>query len=343
VVEINWELTPLDPETTDQATLVGYHRLRADIWAVDYPESPAYPFDAVVSQLRNPGPEYGTCRYWAAYHDGRLIGTARAGFPRSPNAHLAFLEVMVHPGVRRNGVGTGLLSAVLPTVREQARGVVAGGGMKDDSAGASWTHGLGFTVRQRVCMQEIVIADVDPARWQVEPPAGYRLERWTGPAPVELIVSYARARQVIHDAPRGESTYDLPEWTVERVREAERELLDRHTEQLVAVAVDESTGEVAGLTIVRFYPQRPQRAEQQDTAVLKEHRGRGLGRFLKAAMTRWLVAEKPELESIYTATAADNVHMIRVNHEVGYTTTRIMRSVEVDTAELAATLELPPG
>jgi RimJ/RimL family protein N-acetyltransferase len=238
-------------------------------------------------------------------------------------------------------VGTGLLAAVLPTVREQDRRVVAGGGIKDDSTGASWAQRLGFATRQRICMQQVVIAEVDSARWRVEPPAGYRLERWVGAAPAELVGSYTRARQAIHDAPQGEMSFDAPQWTVERVREAERELLARNTEQRVAVAVDESTGEVAGLTIVRFYPQRGQRAHQQETAVLKEHRGRGLGRFLKAAMTRWLVAEKPELEAIYTTTAAENAHMIRVNHEVGYTTVRTMRWVEVDTAELTATLAMP--
>ncbi|WP_433269130.1 hypothetical protein ACQPZF_06090 [Actinosynnema sp. CS-041913] len=48
---------------------------------------------------------------------------------------------------------------------------------------------------------------------------------------------------------------------------------------------------------------------------------------MKAYMLGWVVAERPELSRVLTMTAADNVHMIRVNHALGYATVESMVGV----------------
>lgn len=55
--------------------------------------------------------------------------------------------------------------------------------------------------------------------------------------------------------------------------------------------------------------------------VVLAHRGHGLGRCLKAHMLRSLLAELPEINRIFTNVNAGNDHMIRVNRQVGFTTT----------------------
>jgi len=134
------------------------------------------------------------------------------------------------------------------------------------------------------------------------------------------------ARGAIHDAPRGDSALLSPEWTVDRVRAAETEALDEDIEERVVVGVHDETGEVVGLTQLQLHPRRPGWGYQRDTVVLAAHRGRALGLAMKAEMLRWLTPL--DLDLVYTGTNADNVHMIAVNHVLGFTTVRSL--VEVD-------------
>jgi GNAT superfamily N-acetyltransferase len=327
------DVTAFDPTRAGDAELVAYHRFVLAAWPVDFPEDPQPTFDAVIGRLRTPEPEYGQCRHWLAHVDGDLAATAVVAFPEAPNDTMVFVDIRVHPDRRRNGIGRAVLAAVLPAIQASGRGLVTGEGIKDGSPGVGWANALGFHTTQRITMQEVVIADVDPRTWQVDGPPGYRLRHWTDEAPADIVDSYARARSAIHDAPQGAS-FRQPDWTPERIRAAENELREQNIEQRVVVAVHEATGDVAGLTIVHFTPYRPYWAHQQDTAVLQRHRGHGLGRFMKAAMLRRLIAERPGLELAYTTTAADNTHMIRVNHALGYTDLRTMCCVEAATADL---------
>jgi GNAT superfamily N-acetyltransferase len=109
-------------------------------------------------------------------------------------------------------------------------------------------------------------------------------------------------------------------------------------EQRVTVAVHEATGTVAGLTEIEIHAIRKDLAYQGDTAVLAAHRGCGLGRYIKAGMVRWLRQQRPEITRLGTSTAADNVHMIRVNHQIGFTTLRSMVDVEAEMELLGCSL-----
>jgi RimJ/RimL family protein N-acetyltransferase len=129
---------------------------------------------------------------------------------------------------------------------------------------------------------------------------------------------------------------------VDRVRAHEQDLRERGVEQRVVVAVHEATGTVVGLTELELHPNPPDLGFQNDTAVSAAHRGHGLGRFIKAAMVRWLVEERPTIRRIGTSTAADNTFMISVNHQIGFRTVRSMIDVEADLDGLAAYLLRSP-
>jgi GNAT superfamily N-acetyltransferase len=115
---------------------------------------------------------------------------------------------------------------------------------------------------------------------------------------------------------------------VRRVRNYEAKIRDRGCELRTVVAVHESSGAIAGLTEMQFVPGRGELGIQLDTAVLPEYRGRGLGLFVKADMKRWLLADRPEVQTVATQTDAGNIHMIRVNHQLGYVTDAVISKVE---------------
>jgi hypothetical protein len=56
-------------------------------------------------------------------------------------------------------------------------------------------------------------------------------------------------------------------------------------------------------------------------------------------MLRWLTADRPLIERITTSNAADNVHMIRINSEVGFTTAIVLAEIEAELSALRSRLE----
>jgi ribosomal protein S18 acetylase RimI-like enzyme len=308
---------------------------------VDRPDEETPPFEAAVGRLLTPLTARGPEQFWCVRVDGHLVGMATVGFPDDENGALAMTDIRVHPDHRRRGIGTALLRAALPTMRERHRATVAGWGVTAGGAGSRWAETLGFRVVHHDVLQVLDLGQSDPERWDTGAPAGYRIARWAGSAPDDLLVSYARARVAIHDAPSEDTSYRDPQWTPERVREAEADLRRRRIEQRVVVGVHETTGEVAGLTEVELHDTRPDFAYQGDTAVLPSHRGRRIGTWIKSHMIQWLRYERPAVRRIGTSTAASNTHMIRINHELGFETLRRMVDVEAEVAALSSRLEQP--
>ncbi|MGK4585759.1 GNAT family N-acetyltransferase [Kitasatospora sp. HPMI-4] len=301
----------------------------------EFSDWPAPSYASFVEELRMPTSLLGSQRYWVARTGGRIVGMATLTLPEHENVELTITSVRVVPESRRQGIGTALLRATLPDSRAAGRVVVTGQGLKVGGEGEKWASALGFARVQEFVLQDLAVPDVDPRLWRVAAPDGYRAEQWTGAAPEALVAGYARARTAIMDAPAGESSLRFPDWTVDRVRRHEADLRERGEEQRIVVAVHESTGAVAGLTEMVISPSRPTLGYQQETAVLPAFRGHGLGRFIKARQMQWLRAERPEISRVATNTAADNSHMIRVNHQVGYRTNATVADVEahIDTLE----------
>lgn len=327
-----------DPNQAGAADLAGYYRVLRDSHLVDEPGEPVPTYEDVVERLRNPFPGVGSAGYWVARDATGIVAFGYARFPESENTHMAVATVVVHPQSRRRGVGRRVLHAILPQLRARGRTVVEDWGLPAGGTGAEWAHGLGFRTARTVVHQDLVVAEADRARWPVGLPEGYRVRRWVGAAPEDVVEPYAAARNAILDAPMGTTAFRPPEWTVERVRAAEAEVRQQNSEQRTVVAVHEATGVVAGLTEVVVLPHGPRTAHQGDTVVQAAHRGRGLGVSLKGVMAHWLLSDHPDLERMETFTNADNEHMIRVNHRLGLTTTSTRLVIAHDVEELLGSL-----
>jgi len=94
------------------------------------------------------------------------------------------------------------------------------------------------------------------------------------------------------------------------------------------------------MTEIELWASQPGEAAQRDTVVAADFRGRGLGLAIKGAMLRWLTADRPAIEQVWTHTVDDNTYMIRINLAIGYVTTAVLAYVEVGADELAKRLEV---
>jgi GNAT superfamily N-acetyltransferase len=315
------EVRPFDVDRASDAEWDEFHELRLLAYQLEYPELPAPTRQGTIFGLRGPQVQVSEQLVWTARRGDRLAARAIVNLPIDGNEHLAIVQINVHPALRRQGIGTELLHALEPVLRERGRARMEGWHVTLGGPGESWARGLGFRFVHTTMLQIMDLGEVDRRRWDVTVPEGYRLVRWIGEAPNDLVEAYAKARGAIGDAPLGESALAAPDWSVDRVRRVEAEYRERGIEYRTVVAVD-AHGQVAGLTELEARPVQPERLMQGDTAVLAAHRGHRLGLAMKAAMLRWFTADKIEAELVSTFTGASNTHMADVNHRLGFETVR---------------------
>jgi GNAT superfamily N-acetyltransferase len=104
---------------------------------------------------------------------------------------------------------------------------------------------------------------------------------------------------------------------------------------------ERDTGRFAGMTEVTWHPNRPEIINQGMTAVFPQDQGRGLGRWLKAAMLEKILRERPQARWVRTGNADSNAAMLKINRELGFVPyeSHYVWQVETDQVEgyLAAT------
>ena len=316
--------------------LTDYHRLIVAT-AADSSSDAATDYDSVIDTARSRHSVFGPLTRWAAHVEGTLVGFASASLPDEASTHLAVVRIVVHPAHRERGVGTGLLRHVAAECRALGRSVLEAWNLPVGEAGERWARNRGFATVNTVKYQRLDLTEADPAAWQVDAPAGYHAVTWASAAPAELVASYAHTANAIHDAPFGEANFEFPQWTVERVRAEEARLVESGVVQWVVAAVRDADNEIAGFTELLLRPWQPDTAVVNNTAVLEQHRGHGLGVFVKARMSAWLHAERPAYQWIVTSTAASNGHMIRVNQRIGFRIelTEVVVNAEIDSLSIA--------
>ncbi len=259
---------------------------------------------------------------WLMVDGDAVIGYALLELPLLENLHLALIDVRVDIGRRREGVATALVRLAAQSAKHAGRrtGLIEA---LDATAGTAACAALGGHAALGSTSSTLWLARLDRTlvdRWidqRSERAAGFSLVRWIGACPDDLLKPFALMREAMDTAPKGELDYTV-EWSPESIRAAEDAHERCHQRNLVLCARDDATGELVALTDVLVPTGRRTLAFQEDTVVRPDHRNRGLGRWVKAEMLRWLAEEEPQLEQIVTWNATENAAMRGINTELGF-------------------------
>ncbi|MBZ9645803.1 GNAT family N-acetyltransferase [Streptomyces sp. PSKA30] len=272
----------------------------------------------------------------ASGEDGDPLGSAFLRlFTREGQEHLAELQVNVHTAERRSGVGSRLLETAVAAAREAGRRSV----VAQADAGTPGDHFLaagGFRkvltlTYARLALDELDNSKADEINAIVERPhPGYRLASWRGTVPEELAKTFADSRHAMDDMPMDDTDYGVVAWDVERVLAAARAIADRGELLTTVVAVDESDGSIVGFSELVVPGDGKGDGLHYGTGVLPEHRGHGLGRWMKAESIRLARTNHPELAGLVTDTADSNTHMRRINDALGYVPTHRALEYQLD-------------
>ncbi|MFF5705543.1 GNAT family N-acetyltransferase [Streptomyces sp. NPDC012794] len=323
-------LIPLPDVSAAEAA--AWHRIVANATAHDLPGVPAPDPERIHAQLTRPALGSRRLAWLATGADGAPVAVAGLRVFTSPGQeHLAELELHVDPAHRRRGAGSLLMSAVVAAcVTEGRRSLIAAA--PADSPGAAFAERCGF--RRALTLDHLVLRldelpDAGLPLIADTPPPGYRAAHWTGTVPDELADAFAAAKNAMNDMPVGDLDYGSVAWDADRVRSMAKAVADRG-DTLLTVAAVHDDGTMAGYTEIVLPQGSGPRAQQYDTAVVPAHRGHGLGLWVKAAMVRRLRAEHPDVVEIETDNADDNVHMLAVNHRLGFRSYRRTHEYQLD-------------
>ncbi|MGX1472180.1 UNVERIFIED_CONTAM: GNAT superfamily N-acetyltransferase [Streptomyces canus] len=284
-----------------------------------------------ITPLADPEPAASSrpLAWLASGDDGVPLGSAFLRlFTKEGQEHLAELQVAVHGAERRQGVGSRLLEAAVGAAKAERRRSVIAQAVQGSPADL-FLGARGFRQVLALTYARLPLADVDRAAIDalVElPHPGYRLTEWVGTVPDALARSFADSRRAMDDMPMEGTDFGRVVWDVERVVAA-AEAVARRGELLHTVAaVDATDGSVVGFSELVVPGDGSGDGQHYGTAVLPEHRGKGLARWMKAAAVRHALERHPRLSGLCTDTAESNKPMLAVNDSLGYLPTH--KSVE---------------
>lgn len=310
----------LDLDTADAIAAVDGASIAAAQLAIP---SPTGPTRLTALQLGSDGrPSAGL---WVARDDrGGVVGYAVADLPWRDNTDMALLRGAVHPAVRHHGVGRALLGRFLELADEAGRSKVYTGAWRG-SDGERALPALGFTTTGQAvyAVRRVEVHGAAHGRWDrlydeaLGHARDYELVRQVGPTPDDRLAGMVALHEAINDAPADDPDIEPDVWDADRVRDYDRAMAGRRQTTYRVMARHRDTGDWAGLSLLCVDEFAPTVAHQEDTSVVRAHRGRRLGLLMKAEMLRWITEERPEVAAADTWNATTNHHMIAVNERLG--------------------------
>jgi GNAT superfamily N-acetyltransferase/RimJ/RimL family protein N-acetyltransferase len=294
-----------------------------------------------------PPVSFGMFRGWWAYgfsdepqqiwlardQSGEPVGCYLLELPERENKSNGFVLPVVARAARRRGIGTALLAHAADQAEHAGRSLL----MSDarvGSPGEPFAAAMGGESGMRDARR---VLDVDAnlhARLPglrsaaLQRASGYSLREWIGVTPDDLVDQTCALYTAMADAPHDEA-FEPATWDPARLRAAEKRIVAQGTRWYSVAAMQDATGDMAGLTQVNVDPDVPGWAFQEITAVTRGHRGHRLGLLVKVAMLARLAADEPGIGQIMTFNAVENEHMIGVNAELGHRVSDYFQSYEI--------------
>ena len=263
------------------------------------------------------------------------------------NKHLFGMDLYVRPEARRQGIGSPWFPLVIELM--DAHACTTLGLWTEEPSGHAFLKWLGAEARFTGAENRLNLANVDWSmvdRWVAEGQRRSphtRLELYDGPLPETMWEEFApQLTMLLNTVPLEELDHGDIVVTADHMRDfySRLEIAD---ERLHTVIAWEPEGTISAVSDTSWAPHRPTIIEQRFTGVRPDARGRGLGKWTKAAMLLHLRELYPHAQWVATANAGSNAPMLAINKKLGFKQFREGTEYQISRDALAARMERLPA
>ena len=322
--------------------LAALHAVEAPIEVERRPDQEVQPLESYVAFARNLASQFDDHTWLAEDGDGP-VATAACWSNSAGDPRVMECDVFVRRDRRRLGIGRRLFRQVLDTTVEDGRTRLTWSTHDTVPAGEAFSRHLGARVARVNRTSELRLGDLDWARvasWSAAPEArrlGYSIETVDSPIPAHLFADAATFHHIMQTQPRDDLDTADTLMTAEQAAEVDRSVVESGRERWTLL-VRAPDGACVGGTELHLEPWNPTLALQQNTGIDPAHRGRGLAKWVKAAMLERLRDERPDVDRVHTGNAFSNAPMLAINDALGFRVISTRTEWQADVADLRSGL-----
>jgi GNAT superfamily N-acetyltransferase len=285
--------------------------------------------------------EYERRLSWLVLEDGTAIGRIGLDLPAEKGSKVAFWLIELLQATWGRGIGSAAYELVERIARESGRTVLQTWADHPAADGPRLTpptgfgeipedHMARFLLRHGYTLEQVernsafdltgpfdeVERLLDQARAASR---DYRVVQWFAPTPPEFVDGYAWMKsRMSTDAPSAALEFDEEAWDAGRVSEHDARYTDAGRTLQITAAQHIATGELCAFNELVIGKDRTAASHQEDTLVLKEHRGHKLGTLVKCAgLLSWRDIA-PQSPRVLTYNAEENRPMLDINEAIGF-------------------------
>jgi GNAT superfamily N-acetyltransferase len=316
------DITAVDPHEVDLSTATALAEVTNAAAVVDSPQIEPVSGERERLRLRHGWDNRGTDHLLLAHDGDTLVGFAEINLPYWDNTHMGFVDLQTHPDHRGLGYGDAILEESLGVLRGANRTLLMSDAWSDSHRAKFWErHGMELgmvAVQRRLFTAELDWPKLGALLSQSETAsADYEIIEVPLPVPESNLPQMIELQLAMNDAPLDDLDLEDDVWNDERFKGVETASIARGKRVHRLVARRRSDGVFGGFTVVDIESDRPWICHQEDTGVIRGHRGHRLGLRLKIEMLKRLRELEPQITYIDTWNAESNQHMIAVNELLG--------------------------
>jgi GNAT superfamily N-acetyltransferase len=317
----------VDPLSASREFWSRYHAYRRVRHTEARPGDPLKPDELVEIAMKHVNPFEIQYRYEIA-RDGQTLSeffaaTTKPGSPEyESNKQFMWVTGSVHPDHRRRGIGRSWIPLMLDLMERHGCTTLTMDTHED--SGHRFLKWLGAEGKSAGAENRLQLADVDwdmLKRWAADGAAhspSTRLEVYDGHLPQAMWEEYCPQFSSLLNAMPWDDL-DHGDIVVTPAQLADwYSRLDEQGGSDHTMITREPDGSISGITDMNYAPYMPQFIDQGFTGVRADARGRGLGKWLKAAMLLHVRDIYPGLQTVITGNASSNGPMLAINKAMGF-------------------------
>ncbi len=290
------------------------------------PDDPPIPLNETTNQIKNL-PSFVDLKMWSVWNEdhSEMIAMGNVGLMHTDeNQHIAQFDIIVHPDARRQGIGKELLDLITAAAQADQRRLLLTDTNDRIPAGEAFMQRLGAKRGLEGHVNQLRVDEIDRdllEHWLENGQKNiseFELGIWEGAYPEEQLNEIVQLMELTNQQPLGDLAIEDMHITPQQLREMEKMDTSRGNQRCTFYVLEKANATFAGYTETVWNANRPEILRQDMTGVFPEYRGKGLGRWLKAAMMDHMLKIHPQIKFVRTQNADTNAAMLRINNEMGF-------------------------